>query len=895
MDFNEEDLGSEIMNDAFTLPLADDFDFLDFTHDQSHVREVDPSTFSIFADLNINETSVKVPASALSGGANEMEDKGLEYWKNAAATATMSFKDAFTRAPGDDQQSSEAEEDRWVVPEDAPNFEEFLEAKKEVENEIVTRQRRRKGRGTAQARTYLTPEGKRLIGEANSLFLGSRYDDAIQVLQECIKECPFSYEPYNMLAMIYEDQDNIEKALLYYMVASHVRPKDNNLWVKMCDLLLSRDMKEEAVYCLKRIIRNQPDDVVFYMEKLAQLLVELGENKAASTWFKKIVTLSPQTIESAQDYSKVMLAEGRKEDALACFKSAYEKLRDKEDLVRYSNILVELLVINRKYQEALDSVNSVKSMLAEGQFIPLDLAARECICLIFTNKLDEAKLIAQNILKLKVADVEDLFYDIGCAYHEVSCFREAMAYYRRLMLGLPNTYGSSPFMWLRLGHCGYVTNQWDCVIKNFGLFCDYYPNAKRIKLMLADAYDYNGDSATALELRKEVHEYLLYVGDKSALKIEDVAQAEEDDKDTEIIHETILSYVENRNRQLFNTRDNQKSLDVLIADLYSYRKFHKAKDSSRIRRIYGSIEDPESSGAENNEETTITSSSAMYLGLSYEEWFEVCRLYFQRLLTGSQINEATKFLKLVSDSPPFHFDKKKRWILALFGMSLFRIRKFDENVADLAYESYRYLSLAYPNSLKTSSMASLIWPGGSHDFEFYGSVAMQKHFRRCLRFCSESKDKDMKLFCSLLVINGNIMLRTRSYQHALQYYLKAYSILKENETSNTTLCLSIASCYLSIAQQRTYKNKRNIMILGFGFLQEYAALVERQGFVWYNYGRALQQIGLISFSIECYRKVLDLDPAIHPVREAAYNLSLLYLMSGSVALSQMITEKYLVF
>lgn len=79
------------------------------------------------------------------------------------------------------------------------------------------------------------------MAQANSAFFGEDYDAAKLLLQQVIQLCPHAHEPYRMMATIHEDQGETEKAVLFYMIAAHLRPSDVELWKKLA--LLSRYFK----------------------------------------------------------------------------------------------------------------------------------------------------------------------------------------------------------------------------------------------------------------------------------------------------------------------------------------------------------------------------------------------------------------------------------------------------------------------------------------------------------------------------------------------------------------------------------------------------------------------------------------------------------------------------
>jgi general transcription factor 3C polypeptide 3 (transcription factor C subunit 4) len=89
------------------------------------------------------------------------------------------------------------------------------------------------------------------------------------------------------------------------------------------------------------------------------------------------------------------------------------------------------------------------------------------------------------------------------------------------------------------------------------------------------------------------------------------------------------------------------------------------------------------------------------------------------------------------------------------------------------------------------------------------------------------------------------------------------------------------------------------------FLSRYRAL---RGTAWdeiseveYNFGRMFQQLGLLSHAVKHYEHVLELaDRGVlnygdggGMVREAAYNLSLIYVTTGATPLAQLLYRRWL--
>ena len=88
------------------------------------------------------------------------------------------------------------------------------------------------------------------------------------------------------------------------------------------------------------------------------------------------------------------------------------------------------------------------------------------------------------------------------------------------------------------------------------------------------------------------------------------------------------------------------------------------------------------------------------------------------------------------------------------------------------------------------------------------------------------------------------------------------------------------------------------------FLHTYLKLRGHCQEAYYNLGRAMHQLGILTAAIHYYKKVLAMKSAIEGddgndddfnlEKEAAFNLSLIYKNSGSPQLAQMILRKHIV-
>ncbi|KAJ7749292.1 TPR-like protein [Mycena maculata] len=141
---------------------------------------------------------------------------------------------------------------------------------------------------------------------------------------------------------------------------------------------------------------------------------------------------------------------------------------------------------------------------------------------------------------------------------------------------------------------------------------------------------------------------------------------------------------------------------------------------------------------------------------------------------------------------------------------------------------------------------------------------------------------------------------TKNYTSAIYYYLQAYEL----NPKDPLLCLSIAIASIGRAMQRNSDNRPHLIAQGMGFLAQYGQLRHEQsgdtGEVEFNFGRTFQQLGLYSHAVTHYEKVLQVaegtsSKSMSMAPEAAYNLSLIYAMTGAIPLAKSLYRRWLSF
>ncbi|KAM0750023.1 TPR-like protein [Meredithblackwellia eburnea MCA 4105] len=170
------------------------------------------------------------------------------------------------------------------------------------------------------------------------------------------------------------------------------------------------------------------------------------------------------------------------------------------------------------------------------------------------------------------------------------------------------------------------------------------------------------------------------------------------------------------------------------------------------------------------------------------------------------------------------------------------------------------------------------------------------------------------------VTYGVTLLMSRSYQSAIIYLLRAYDIDPQQPLVN----FSLGIAYLHRAMNRQTDNRQHQIAQAMGFFSQYRKLRGPCQEVEYNFGRFFHQIGLQSYAIKHYEATLRLageerlaaqaermniddneeesdaeSSSGHQTgqfaRLAAYNLSMLYVQTGSEDVGRSTAARWLSF
>ena len=134
------------------------------------------------------------------------------------------------------------------------------------------------------------------IALAKFLFLLGDKKSAKSILSKMVEKYPDSYYGHKLLAIIYEKEGGMRKAIDEYVTAIDIKKNDYNSYFKISELLRDLGKKSEAIEMLERLVRNKPD---MYEASclLGDLLCEQERFKEAANVYENALKFRPADFE----------------------------------------------------------------------------------------------------------------------------------------------------------------------------------------------------------------------------------------------------------------------------------------------------------------------------------------------------------------------------------------------------------------------------------------------------------------------------------------------------------------------------------------------------------------------------------------------------------------------
>ncbi|XP_061910051.1 general transcription factor 3C polypeptide 3 [Entelurus aequoreus] len=748
-----------------------------------------------------------------------------------------------------------------------------------------------------------------LMGEANIRYARGEKDDAIAMCMEIIRQAPLAYDPFSTLAMIYEDQGDMEKALQFSLITAHLNPSDCEEWIRLAEISLEQDNVRQALVCYNKAVKYAPTNVRYLWDRCS-LLMRLGEHKQCMDGYRRILSLLPleegeNFMQLSKDMAKSYYESGDLPSALGVMEEALARHPNlvSDDMV---NMAAELYITNHQYDKALQIlVNFMGVVLVQDETssqsvvedenvsektedenneeakseaeksqpeikdvevpdsVPVDLKAKLIVCLIHMRIHEPLETLVSSLMEQSAEEIGDLYLDVGEAYLEMGDYLSALPLLSVLVIS--EKYNLA-VVWLRHAECLKALGEMEAATKSFTKVVELAPQHLEARLSLATLQQQLGRPDCALKALESMYDNDTLAQDSSA------AQKE-------------LKLLLHRSTLLKTQGHIQHYLDAMITMISMLLKVAMQRAKVCVRSIIMSGENHLRLVKVEDMMLDIGDPEAAYLDitcktkvLSKEDWWQLLLSCVLTMCDVHRYAEAELMVDSAMEFYSFYDIKIRRKELEFLGLSASIL---DRNF----YKAYNYIRLMLMENVDQPQL-----------WNIFNQLTIASHHQRHHRFCLRLllKHPDNRALC---VLCGHNAMVSGSFKHALGQYVQAFQTQPDNPLFNLFVGLTV----FHMASQKYVAKRHTLMVQGFAFLWRYVDLRGECQESMYNLGRALHQMGLTHLAIHYYQKALELpaqklegiaEDQVDLRRETAFNLSLIYQASGNIGMAHQLITTY---
>ncbi|KAK2489896.1 hypothetical protein MC885_013088 [Smutsia gigantea] len=753
----------------------------------------------------------------------------------------------------DDEEDEEEEEEEEETPEQPTAGDVFV-------LEMVLNRETKKMMKEKRPRSKLPRALRGLMGEANIRFARGEREEAILMCMEIIRQAPLAYEPFSTLAMIYEDQGDMEKSLQFELIAAHLNPT----------------------------LKYEPTNVRYLWER-SSLYEQMGDHKMAMDGYRRILNLlSPSDgerfMQLARDMAKSYYEANDVTSAINIIEEAFSKhqaLVSMEDV----NIAAELYISNKQYDKALEVITDFSGIVLEKKpteegppeenkanenvtctipdRVPIDITVKLMVCLVHLNILEPLNPLLTTLVEQNPEDMGDLYLDVAEAFLDVGEYNSALPLLSALVCS--ERYNLA-VVWLRHAECLKALGYMERAAESYEKVVDLAPLHLDARISLSTLQQQLGRPEKALEALEPMYDPDTLAQDANA------AQQE-------------LKLLLHRSTLLFSQGKMYGYVDTLLTMLAMLLKvaMNRAQvclissSKSGERHLYLIKVSRDKISDNNDQDTANCDAKAIFAVLTSvltkDDWWSLLLKAVYSLCDLSRFQEAELLVDSSLEYYSFYDDRQKRKELEYFGLSAAIL---DKNFR----KAYNYIRIMVMENVNKPQLWNIFNQVTMHSQDV-------RHHRFCLRLMLKNPDNH-----ALCVLNGHNAFVSGQYVQAFRTH---------PHEPLYSLCIGLT--FIHMASQK-YVISLDFSLLDIIFSKNEYSLcfyysASKESF--YNLGRGLHQLGLIHLAIHYYQKALELLPLVVEGievdqldlrRDTAYNLSLIYQSSGNIGMAQKLLYTY---
>ncbi|XP_042014355.1 general transcription factor 3C polypeptide 3-like [Salvia splendens] len=789
-----------------------------------------------------------------------------------------------------------------------------------------SRKERRRGRRKG-TKNKLNPEVTRKLGDATLHYAQGYFDKAICLLHEVIRLAPNLSDPYHTLGLIYSATDDNKKAMIFYMIAAHLNPKDASLWKLLLAKSIEHEDIKQAYYCLNKAIVADPEDIDLHSTR-ASLYVELEKYQKAAESYEQIARRCPDNIEVLQKAAQLYQKCKQHERAVSMLEESLKRHKDAAN-IGVVDLLVSVLMDNDKYAIALEHIEHTQKVYNTGKQMPLGLITKAGICHIHLGHKEKAEACFKVLNQEAAANNPHLIIDVADSLMSVGNPESALTYYLMLEEDSEKYNG---YLHLKIARC--------CVsLKQRGQAIEYYKKAIR---KLHDSVD----------TRMTLSSMLLEEGrDDEAISV--LSPPVESDPDSKSDQRKLWHHsgkIKLKLSQIYKSKGLVEAfVDVLFPVIHETLLVEQNQRKARSRpRLTGSVlsERTEVLKDPNSDRVLLklpplASSAALSKAARAKKVLQKKAALkeakrAEALAAGCDYNsddsdDESQQVSMESPLPGFLNEERNHLLIVDLCKSLSSLRRYSRALGIVKISlKLDALPVQIKKELRTigAQLEALI-ADPAHGWDLvrdfvsrdpYSFSAWNHCYKVILRMNRLSRRN--KLLHSMrvkhtdsippILITGHQFTMISQHQTAAREYLHAYKLMPDNPLIN--LCGGTALINLSLGLR--LQNKHQTFLQGLAFLYNNLRLCGDSQEALYNIARAYHHVGLVSLAAQYYEKALTTCEKDYPIptlpyenqnatkikmsgycdlrREAAYNLHLIYKQSGAFDLARQVLKDHLV-
>uniref|UniRef100_A0A383W8F4 Uncharacterized protein n=1 Tax=Tetradesmus obliquus TaxID=3088 RepID=A0A383W8F4_TETOB len=368
----------------------------------------------------------------------------------------------------------------------------------------MNKKKQRGGGGTRRGpRQMELPEHiSRMVGHANLLYASNKYQAAVDLLLEVIRQVPNLADPYHTLGALHEVLGQPRLALNFYMIAAHMSGKDVGLWHKLAEMSLDNGFIRQAIYCYNKVLAKDGDHFEARFAR-ARLYPLINEPWKAKQQYSALLERHPGHPEVVKALVTLYHDFGQSGRAIEMLEEQLAKHYASVDLT-HINMLADLYMAMGHYNNAAQLVNRSEVVMCREEPLPIDLKVRRGACYAHMGDAASAQADLYELLALPVVDdqmesYQDLYVLAVTELSRLGLHEMALPFMDRLrdapgVLELPEQWSMLADCYVKAGRRHDAVAMYAARLQGMGLQDPRYMEAS---LALAALHVGGGDSAAA--------------------------------------------------------------------------------------------------------------------------------------------------------------------------------------------------------------------------------------------------------------------------------------------------------------------------------------------------------------------------------------------------------------